>query len=193
LPGIGPITSRRVWPPLNLAHDQTRKRPPSLFQRRNLVSGNDRDFSVRDRTHSCKTGLHALPTRHCADLAVLVMFGVTFTFFAAKPASRCAGVQHPANDFLVRPRSAGRDTPGHIADVSAIQVQPNTLLEFLHHVLSQTSIRARRAGLCTRIALLHTVNESVVRVPTHVWMSADHFMSLHVTHLKGCCGWRTND
>jgi hypothetical protein len=156
-----------------------------LFQGRNPVSGKTiAIFSVRDRTHCCKTGLHALPTRHRADLAVLVTLGVTVTFFAAEPAGRCASVQHPANDFLVRPRSAGRDTPGHVANVSAIQIQSNTLLEFLHHVLSQTSIRARRAGLCTRIALLHAVNESIVRVPTQVGMFADHFMSLHVTHLN---------
>jgi len=105
--------------------------------------------------------------------------GMPLTLVAANAASHGAYVQHPANDFVVGPCSARRDAAGDITDIGAIQVQPDALDQVLHHILSQTGVGARRAGLGAGVTLFNTADKGVVGASSHVWVRANHLSCMH--------------
>jgi len=123
--------------------------------------------------------LQASPAHFRADSAMLVHPGVFLAFLRAKPARGGAGVQHPADHLFVRPGSAGGEPAGDIANIGAIEVEPDTLGQRLDHILGQTGIRAGSAGLGAGVALFDATNQQVVGLAPHLRMRADHFLNLH--------------
>src|SRR5262245_29595956 len=116
-----------------------------------------------DCARSLLTNLHATPTGLSTDPAVLMVGSMTLTFLATRAASCGAHIQHPADDLLVRAGAARGYSAGDVADVSAVQVQADTLRQVVNIVFSQTSIRTGRTYLRTRVALLDAPDEGIIR------------------------------
>jgi hypothetical protein len=136
-------------------------------------------MSMRHAARGRNAGLHAFPAGVGADSAMFMLLRVTLAFLSAQTAGGSASIQHPPEDFLVGTGPARRDASGHVADIGAIEIEPDTLPQILDHLLRKTGIRAGGACLSAGIALLDTVNEHVVRPAAHVRMRADHFVDLH--------------
>lgn len=91
--------------------------------------------------------LHATPAFFRTDAAVFVFLGMPFALVPAQTASRGASVEHAPDHFLVGAGPSCRESARDIADVSAIEVEPDALGQFLDFVLGKTGIGTRRANL----------------------------------------------
>jgi hypothetical protein len=92
-------------------------------------------------------GIFAAMARLCADPAMLVHGGVLFTLRCAGPACDHAGSElsfYYLHGGLSLPR---QDSARRVAYVRAVLIQTDTADKFLNVLLSQTCIRAIRAGL----------------------------------------------
>ena len=93
-------------------------------------------------------GLFAAAAGFSADAAVLVHARMALAFLRAQAAGNGAGLQHPADDLLVRPRPAGGHGAGDGTDVGTVEIEADALRQLLHHVLAQAGIGTGRADLC---------------------------------------------
>jgi hypothetical protein len=110
---------------------------------------------------------------------VFVHLGVRLALVCAKPACCGAGVKHSADHLLIRSRPPGRDPARDVADVGAIQIEPDALCERFHVVFGKTGVCAGRAGLRAGVALLDATDEGFVGLSANLRMRPDHFLRVH--------------
>ena len=104
---------------------------------------------------------------------------MTLAFLATQAASCSAHMQHPADDLIVPAGTASSNSARDNTDIGAVQAQSDGLSQVLNIVFSQTCICTGGTYLCTRVALLDTPNEGIVRISSNIGMGGDYFMGLH--------------
>jgi len=81
-----------------------------------------------DHADGCSlASLHAAAASVSANLTVLVFAGVAPTLFTANAARGGAYIKQFADHFLIRSRSARHHPARDVADISAIEIQPDAL------------------------------------------------------------------
>jgi hypothetical protein len=71
---------------------------------------------------------------------MLMMTSVTFAFLAANAAGCSTRVKHATDHFFIG-ASATRGNPTRdVADIRAVEVEPNTLFQVAHHFFCETRI-----------------------------------------------------
>jgi len=144
---------------------------------------------VRHAARHLLTGLHAAAAAFGADTAMFMHAGVLLTLVGATAAGGGAHAEHPAHDFVVRARAAGRDAAHDVADVGAIQVQTDALGQFLHHAFGQAGVGARRAGLGAGVAFFDTADQGVIGLAaSNGRVGADHLACVHGS--SSSLGWQ---
>jgi hypothetical protein len=124
-------------------------------------------------------GLHASAANVCTNLAMLMHAGVLFALVRANPACRRAYMKHATDHLLVEPGPARRESARDVADIGAIEVEPDALGERLDLFFREASIRAGGASLRARIAFFNAPDQQMISLAAYVWMRADHFLGLH--------------
>ena len=99
---------------------------------------------------------------------------------AAQATRRRAGDEHPTNELVIRAGAPGGDASRDIADIGAVEIEPDALGQLLDHFLGKASVGARGARLGAGITLLDATDQSVVGTPARVWVRTDHLLNLHV-------------
>jgi hypothetical protein len=77
--------------------------------------------------------LHALAARFRAYAAVFVPARVPLAFIAAQATRRRAGDEHPTNELVIRAGAPGGDASRDIADIGAVEIEPDALGQLLDH------------------------------------------------------------
>jgi hypothetical protein len=124
-------------------------------------------------------GLHAAAAGVGANAAVLMHTGVLLALVRAKPARRGTGMEHAADHFVVRSGPARGNSAGDVANISAIEIDPDALGQRFDHFLGQAGVCAGGAGLGAGIAFLDTTDQHVVGLALHFRMRVDHFLNVH--------------
>src|SRR5581483_7289939 len=75
-------------------------------------------------------GPHAASAGLGADPAMRMHLRMLLALLGAQPAGGCTGVEHAADHLLVRARAPRRKASGDVADIGAIEVQPDALGQF---------------------------------------------------------------
>jgi hypothetical protein len=122
---------------------------------------------------------HAALARLCADPTVLMHLGVLLTFLGTEATGGGAGVQHSSDHFFVRPGPTGGNSACDVADVGAVQVQPDALRQRLDVVLRKAGIGTGRAGLRAGVALLYATDERIIGLSAHMRVRSDHVLCVH--------------
>jgi len=73
-------------------------------------------------------GLFATPTFGSAHLAVLMPASVPLAFFRTDTARQGAGLDHSLEDLLVRPGPARGKHTCRLANIGAVEIEPDALL-----------------------------------------------------------------
>jgi hypothetical protein len=123
--------------------------------------------------------LHALAARFRAYAAVFVPARVPLAFIAAQATRRRAGDEHPTNELVIRAGAPGGDASRDIADIGAVEIEPDALGQLLDHFLGKASVGARGARLGAGITLLDATDQSIVGASAHIWVHTDHLLNLH--------------
>src|SRR5579883_3434337 len=82
-------------------------------------------------------------------------------------------------DLLVRSRPARCQRSSCLADIGAVEIKPDTLLELNCIWLGDTGVRARGAGLGTSVASLNTCNQRLADASFHIRMGRNHLAYMH--------------
>jgi hypothetical protein len=77
--------------------------------------------------------------------------------------------------------SAAMQGAGRQADVRAVEIEPDALLELLDHLLGQAGIGACGAGLRAGVAFVDTADQSLADVAPHVRVRTDDVSRVHGT------------
>jgi hypothetical protein len=123
--------------------------------------------------------LHALAARFRAYAAVFVPARVPLAFITAQATRRRAGDEHPTNELVIRAGAPGGDASRDIADIGAVEIEPDALGQLLDHFLGKASVGARGARLGAGITLLDATDQSIVGAAARIWVHTDHLLNLH--------------
>jgi hypothetical protein len=105
--------------------------------------------------------------------------GVSLTLIRAKPARGSASVKHAADHLVVKPGPAGRKPAGDVANVGAIEIEPDALCERVDRILGKAGVRAGGTGLGTGVTFLNATDQQVAGLALHFRMRPDHLLNLH--------------
>lgn len=92
-----------------------------------------------DRSGACLLAAAALRS---ADLAVLMPFRMLLAFFRANAARERAGLHHCVQHLPVRPGAAGSERSGRVANVTAIEIEADTLPKLRNVLFRDTGVSA---------------------------------------------------
>jgi hypothetical protein len=123
--------------------------------------------------------LHALAARFRAYAAVFVPARVPLAFITAQATRRRAGDAHPTNELVIRAGAPGGEASRDIADIGAVEIEPDALGQLLDHFLGKASVGARGARLGAGITLLDATDQSIVGAAARIWVHTDHLLNLH--------------
>jgi len=104
---------------------------------------------MRHRANGIETSLHATLARICTYPAMLMVMPMTFAFVTTQATNSHTRFEHAPDRFSIRSGSTSGNATRHVADISAIEVEPNTLLQLVHHLFGETSISTSGARLRT--------------------------------------------
>jgi hypothetical protein len=110
---------------------------------------------------------------------MLVMRGVQAAFVFAQLAGQAACVQRMGDQPIIRTGPARRDLARRLADIGAVQIEPDALFQWIDIILAQAGIRTGDAGLRTVETMLDAGQKRAIKVVTHVRVRGDHLLNMH--------------
>jgi hypothetical protein len=134
---------------------------------------------LRNRTARRRAGVSAAPAGIRTNAAMLVHLRVFFAFLHTQPAGCFARREGGENKCFVGASAARCDVAGRCANISAVQIESNTLAELVYHLLAEASVSAHRTDLRAVEALFNASNKRVVCGTAYVWMGADDLFRVH--------------
>ena len=127
-----------------------------------------------------RAGALAAPAGLGADFAVFVMLRMLLALFRAEAAGRAASLDDRRQDLFIRARAARGHGAGRNADIGAVKIEPDALLELLNVVLGEAGVCAGRAGLRARVTFLDTAQQRVGVFAPNIGMGMDHLLYVHI-------------
>ena len=115
---------------------------------------------------------------------MLVMRGMQTAFVFAQLAGQAACLQRMGDQPVIRTGPARRDLARGLADVGAVQVEPDALFQWIDIIFAQARIRAGDAGLCAVETMFDAGQERAIQVVTHMGMRGDHLLNMHDSSRK---------
>lgn len=113
---------------------------PSAYQPGSSGRGVRSSARLLHRRKQLLTSLLAATTSFGADAAMLVHLGVALALLRARPAGLAARFELRLRSGCVVLGLASQDAASGVADVGAVQVQPDALTQLRDHLLGQTSV-----------------------------------------------------
>jgi hypothetical protein len=105
--------------------------------------------------------------------------GVLLTFLGADAARKRAGFDHRAEHFLIGSGPPRGERSGRVANVGAIEIEPNALPERRHVLFRDARISTRRARLRASVAGFDAGDQGVADTALYVGMGGDYFSCVH--------------
>ena len=136
--------------------------------------------SSRNAGEELTAGLFAHAADRRTDPAVDVHFGMTFTFFRTDAAGRESGLHLDPHQLRIGFRLSRQDPGRCLADIGTVEVDANAARKHLHILLAKAGIGTGS----TRIGAIYTGGDAggeVIKLGEWFsWMTAQHFLCLHV-------------
>jgi hypothetical protein len=110
---------------------------------------------------------------------MLVVRGMQAAFIFTKLAGQAASFQDMSDQPVIRTGSARRDLARGLANIGAVQIEPDALFQWIDIVLTQAGIRAGDAGLRTVETMFDAGQKRAIKVVTHVRVRGDHLLNMH--------------
>jgi hypothetical protein len=123
--------------------------------------------------------LVASTTHFEAQAAVLVVGSMALALFGTNEAGNRAGFDRCADEPKIRQSLPVNDAAGRVADVGAIEVEPNAPHQVRQILLTQTSIGACHAARRTVDALANASQEQLAIQGRRLGMSLEHLLKRH--------------
>ena len=112
-----------------------------------------------------------------ADAAMLVVLGVPLAFLGADTAGLRARFDHLAGELRLEGGLPRQDATRRLADIRAVEVEPDTADKLLNGRLTEAGVGATGAGRRAADALVDTARERVAVDGRRLRMSPDHLLN----------------
>src|SRR6185312_4117210 len=152
--------------------DMYSARPPAAAK---TISMGEPKALVRHAARQFLAGLHAAAAAFGADAAMFMHGRVRLALLGAQLAGGGADAEHAAHHFVIGTGAACHDPAGDVANIGAIEIQPDALGELLHHALRQAGVGAGGANLGAGITFLDAADQGVVDLALGGGVGANHF------------------
>jgi hypothetical protein len=125
-----------------------------------------------------------------AQAAVLVMGSVPLALLCTCKARHHTRFDRCANEAEIWQRLPREDAAGRVADVGAVEIEPNATYQILQIVLAEASVGARSAADGTVEALANTTQEHLAIQVRRLAMRFENLLKRHTRSLLER-GWKT--
>lgn len=135
--------------------------------------------NAADRLNGLLAGLFAATARFCTDAAVLMLGRMTLALLGAQAACNAARFENGNQRALVAACPAGRNASCGVADIGAVEIEPDALTQHLDFLFSEARVSAGGTGLRAVVAFFDTPHQRVIGVTPDIRVRRDHLLNVH--------------